>query len=98
MPQAIAGLGSLYGRTGERDKAEKVLQEVAAISNESHITSIASPGIYAGLGDREKFFECMNRAYEEHSPLLFFLKTYPEYDAMRSDPRYDELLRRIGLA
>ncbi len=40
----------------------------------------------------------MDSAYEERSPLLPWLKIYPEYDAMRSDPRYDALLRRLDLA
>ena len=53
--------------------------------------------VHAGLGDYDKSFEYMNRAYEEHSPLLAWLRTIPEYDAVRSDPRYDELLRRLGL-
>ncbi len=98
MPLAIACLGDLYGRTGERDKAEKVLREVESLLHERHVTSVLLAFIYAGLRDRDNFFESVNRAYEEHNPLLVWLKIYPEYDAMRSDPRYHELLRRIGLA
>jgi len=98
MPLAIAGLGCLYGRTGDRDKAEKALQDVEALLHERHVTSILLAYIYAGLGDRENFFDCMNRAYEEHSPLLACMKILPEFDAMRSDPQYDELLRRMNLA
>ena len=98
MPVAIACLGDLYGRRGERDKAEKVLQKVEAILHDRHVPSSVLHYIYAGLGDREKFFECMNRAYEAHDPLFAFLKALPEHDDMRSDPRYNELLRRMGLA
>jgi adenylate cyclase len=97
MPLAIACLGDLYGRTGKRDKAEKVLQEVESLLHERHVTSVLLAFIYAGLRDRDNFFESVNRAYEEHNPLLVWLKIYPEYDAMRSDPRYHELLRRMHL-
>ena len=98
MPMAIAFLGHLYGRTGQRDKAEKVIEDVEALLNEGHATSILLAIIYAGLGEREKYFAAVERAYEEHCPWLAWLKVSPEYDAMRSDPRYGELLRRMGLA
>ncbi len=95
---ALASLGYLYGRTGERDKAAKVIQDVEMLLNERHATSILLTYIYAALGEGEKFFACIDRAYEQHSPFLTWLKVFPEYDAMRSDPRFDELLRRMGLA
>ncbi len=98
MPMAIASLGYLYGRTGERDKAEKVIEDVEALLNEGHATSILLTYIYAGLGERENFFACIDRAYEQHSPFLAWTRVFPEYDGMRSDPRYYELLRRMGLA
>ncbi len=95
---AIASLGYLYGRTGERDKAAKVIQDVEMLLNERHGTSISLTYIYAGLGERDEFFACMDRAYEEHCPFLAWMRVFPEYDAMRPDPRFDELLRRMGLA
>ncbi len=98
MPLVIAELGYFYARAGERQKAEKVLHELETVLHDRRVTSSVLSYIYAGLGDREKFFECLNRAYEEHSPLLAFLKPSPQYDGMRLDPRYNELLRRLGLA
>jgi adenylate cyclase len=95
MPIAIAGLGYLYARMGVRDKAENVLRDIEALLHERHLSSCS---VYAGLGDRDNFFTYMNRAYEERNPMLAYLKIIPEWDAMRSDPRFDKLLRRMGLA
>ena len=97
MPLAISYLGYAYGCRGDRTKAKKVLQDAEAKFRQGDFPSQILAEIHAGLGDREKFFDCLSRAYEERSPLLVWLKVYPEYDAMRSDSRYDELLRRMGL-
>ena len=95
---AVAYLGYLYGRRGERGKAQKVLQDVERLLQARNATSILLSYIYAGLEERENFFACMDRAYEEHSPFLAWAKVFPEWDTMRSDPRFDKLLRRMGLA
>ncbi|MBZ5496818.1 MAG: winged helix-turn-helix domain-containing protein [Acidobacteriia bacterium] len=98
MPLAISKLGYAYSLRGDKAEAQKVLKEAEAHFEKLGLPSTVLAEIHGGLGDREKFFECLNRAYEERSPLLPWLKIYPEYDTMRSDPRYDELLRRLGLA
>jgi hypothetical protein len=53
--------------------------------------------VYAGLGDRDKAFEWLEKAYQERSPRLTWLKVEPMLDSIRSDPRYADLLRRMGL-
>jgi adenylate cyclase len=98
MPLAIPHLGFAYSLRGDKAKARKILSEAEARFQDLGFPSTVLAGIHAGLGDRDKFFECLYRAYEERSPLLTWLKIYPEYDLMRSDPRYDELLRRLNLA
>jgi TolB-like protein/Tfp pilus assembly protein PilF len=98
MPLAISKLGFAHSLRGDRAKAQKVLREAEAQFHELGFPSTVLAEIHGGLGDHEKFFECLSRAYEERSPLLPWLRIYPEYDTMRSDPRYDELLRRLDLA
>ncbi len=65
-----------------------------ALPYSSRAIALGVPAMTVTKGESE----CMNHAYEEHSPLLPFLKALPAYDEMRSDRRYDELLCRIGLA
>ena len=98
MPLAISKLGYAYSLRGDRARARRALMEAEARFQELGLPSTVLAEIHAGLGDREKFFECLYKGYEERSPLLAWLKIYPEHDAMRSDGRYDELLRRMGLA
>ena len=50
---------------------------------------------YAGLGDKDKAFLWLNKAYDAHG--LLFVKASPEFDSLRNDPRYSDLLRRMGL-
>ncbi len=50
-----------------------------------------------GLSNRDKAIELMNKAYIERDPFLFYTKTLPMYDYLRSDPRFIELLKKMGL-
>lgn len=97
MPLALIDLGYAYGRAGNRAAAEKVLREVQAKFKKQYIPVSALAWIYLGLGESDKVFESLDHAYEEHSPLLTWLKIYPEFDGLRSDRRLKEHLRRIGL-
>ena len=53
--------------------------------------------IYIGLGDKEQALASLEKAYADRSMLLTFLKVDPEFDSLRSDPRFKDLLRRVGL-
>lgn len=98
MPLAMIDLGYAYGRSGKRAEAKKVLHEVEAKFKKQYVPLPALAWIYVGLGEFDKVFECLNQAYKERNPLLAWLKIYPEYDGLRSDPRLQNLLRRIGLS
>jgi hypothetical protein len=52
---------------------------------------------YADLGDKDHAFEWLNTAYQEHDSSMIAVRTDPEFDSLRSDPRYTELVRRMGL-
>jgi hypothetical protein len=53
--------------------------------------------VYARLGEKDRALACLNKAYEEHDTWLVWIKVAPFYDTLRSDPRYTELVRRVGL-
>jgi hypothetical protein len=53
---------------------------------------------YLALGEREEAFASLNKAYEAHDLQLQYLRVSPAYDPLRSDPRFQDLLRRVGLA
>jgi TolB-like protein/Tfp pilus assembly protein PilF len=97
MPLAMIKLGYAYGRSGKKGEAKKMLQEVEAHFKQRGLPSSLLAWIHLGLGDLEKTFQCLNRACDEHSPLLPWLKIYPDFDIVQRDPRFQELLRRLNL-
>ena len=93
-----AGLAHAYATAGQRASAEKILRELLQKSKTSYISPYMVGTIYAGLGDKNKAFQFLEKAYQERSPdIPYFLKADLRIDNLRSDPRYADLLRRIGL-
>jgi eukaryotic-like serine/threonine-protein kinase len=97
-PMALAYVGNVLARTGERSHALQVLEQLKSASKQKYVYSLGLARVYAGLDDKEQAFAWLERAYEERSTALYFLKVDPIWDPLRSDPRFNGLLRRIGLA
>jgi serine/threonine protein kinase/Flp pilus assembly protein TadD len=91
---AVAGLGYGYGVTGRRVEAEKVLDQLNEISKRKYVPTMQMVLIYTGLGEKDKAFEWLERAYEARS--MGNIKS-PTLDPLRSDPRFADLLRRMNL-
>jgi eukaryotic-like serine/threonine-protein kinase len=94
---AMAGLGHVYAVSGRKAEADKILAELQRLSEHSYVQATDLALVYAGLGDKDKAFTWLEKAYEEHSFTLSSLKVEPRFDPLRSDPRYADLLRKIGL-
>jgi tetratricopeptide (TPR) repeat protein len=95
-------LGRAYAAAGKKDEAVKILHELEALGGKTEAQkanlalSIAS--IYAGLGDNDHAFEWFERLYRLRNYNIIYMKMDPKYDSLRSDPRFADLLRRMGLA
>src|SRR6266540_3955171 len=96
-PDGFALLGWVYGMSGNRDKAQEMLEQLDRLSGESYIRGEARAWIYAGMGDKDQAFRCLNQACNERSPGIIYLKLDQMLDRLRGDPRLDALLRRIGV-
>lgn len=94
--QAMAGLAHVYAVSGKKAEARKILAELQRLSAQSYVPATDAALIYAGLGEKDKSFAFLDKAYEEHSFALSNLKVEPRFDPLRSDPRFADLLRRIG--
>ena len=93
-----SGLGHAYAVSGRRDEAQKVLDHLKEMSEHRYIAPYNVAVIYAGLGEKDEAFTWLNRAYDDRSyTLVEYLTTDARLDSLRSDPRFDELRRRIGL-
>ena len=97
-PGLVAYVGQEYARAGEREEAERILDETVALHAQGSIPAMAVAVIYAGLGDRDSAFEWLRRAVQERGGTVVYLKVYGRtlLRDLRSDPRYDELLRLVG--
>jgi TolB-like protein/Tfp pilus assembly protein PilF len=85
-----------YAQAGRRTDALRLLNELKARQRKGYIPAAAFVNAYLGLGDRQKAFVWLERAYQEHSNILQFAKVHPYFDPLRGDPRFQELIERIG--
>ena len=91
-------LGYAYAVSGQPEKARKLIEELQAGSQPEHLAPYHLAMIYFGLGEKDKAFECLNKACELRSPQLWWIKSMPQLDSVRSDPRFQAILRRMNLA
>ena len=84
-------------RAGERDEAWRLLDAAGEVG-EAHYRSPLTQGlVHAVCSEMDAAIECVKRAVDERDPLLLYLKVHPMFDALRADPRYPDLLRRVNL-
>jgi TolB-like protein/DNA-binding winged helix-turn-helix (wHTH) protein/Flp pilus assembly protein TadD len=94
----IAGvLIRAYAHAGRRADALRLLAELKRRQRSGYMPAGAFVNAYLGLGDTDQAFIALEQGYKEHSNILQFLKVHPHFDAVRSDPRFQDLLHRVGL-
>ena len=91
------GLGWVYAVSGRRADALKIAKEVEELSSHAYVDFYQVATIYAGLGEKDEAFRLLEKGYEERSAGMLYLVVDPFWYEMRSDPRYADLLRRMGL-
>jgi pentatricopeptide repeat protein len=96
-PGVIGVLIRAYAHAGRRDDALRLLGELKQRQRRGYVPAAAFVNAYLGLDDREQAFVWLEKAYQEHSNILQFLKVHPFFDPLRDDPRFKDLLRRVGL-
>jgi TolB-like protein/DNA-binding winged helix-turn-helix (wHTH) protein/Flp pilus assembly protein TadD len=96
-PLHLANLGHAYARNGNPSEALKVLAQLRTLSKTRYVSPYAFALVYIGLGETEKALESLQRAVTERSQAVTNLKVDPVFDGLRGDPRFDSLLRQIGL-
>lgn len=94
----LAELGTIYARSGQRDEAIKILKQLQERADSGeYAPAFNIAGIYAALGDKDQAFAWLNKAFDERENRLGRIKVEPNYDPLRDDPRFVELLRRLNL-
>jgi TolB-like protein/class 3 adenylate cyclase/Tfp pilus assembly protein PilF len=95
---SLAALAHAYGSAGRETEARKVLEQLLERSRSRYLPSYWIALVYTGLGEVDQAILWLERAYEERSSWLVWIKVEPRFDVLRSDPRFDSLLRRLRLA
>ncbi len=90
-------LAWVYAVAGRRAEPEKIVEDFKKLSSREYIDPYAIAEVYAGLGDKNRTFEWLEKGYQVHSISMVWLRADPFWDNMRSDPRFQDLLRRVGL-
>lgn len=83
---------------GRRDEARKTLARWERTTRGAYTREEQAAHVHAALGEREKAFVLLEKAFEHHSPGMVWLKVDPRFDSLRTDARFTRLLRRMGLA
>jgi adenylate cyclase len=95
---ATAALAHSYAAIGKRAEAEKILRGLQAKSKGGYVSPYMVATIYAGLGDKDKAFEYLEKAYRDRCwDIVWCLKADLRTDNLRSDPRFDALVKRMAL-
>lgn len=95
-PPALAGLGHMYGILGEEEKARNVLNELNVMSRTQYVTPYAATLVNLGLSDKERTLAMLERCFAERANWLVWLLKDPRWDTMRSDPRFQKIVMRVG--
>jgi eukaryotic-like serine/threonine-protein kinase len=93
----LAGLGHVYGISGRTKEARDILAKLLEMSKQHYVPAYDIAVAYMGLGEKPQAFDWLSKAYEERSGFLVYIKCDRRFDGLRSDPRYQALLKRIGL-
>lgn len=89
--------GHVYGVSGDRIKAGEILRELKELSSRSYVGSLNWALVYEGLGEKELAIGALQKACEDRHTICVFIGTWPQFDRLRDDPRFQDIERRVGL-
>ena len=96
-PDEPASLAYVYAISGKMQEARQILGDLQQRAKRSYVAPTMIASVYAALGEKDRAFAWLDKAYEERDFILIFLKVDPTFDRLRSDPRFASLMRRVGL-
>jgi TolB-like protein/DNA-binding winged helix-turn-helix (wHTH) protein/Flp pilus assembly protein TadD len=96
-PSMLGSLGHAYGVAGRKNEADETLDHLVRLSKNEYVSPFYVSIVYAGLHENDKAMDWLEKAYEDRSNAIIFLKVDPDFDGLRSDPRFQALLHRLAL-
>jgi tetratricopeptide (TPR) repeat protein len=89
-------LGEAYAAAGQRDDAQKVLEQLFVLSKERYVTPYGVARIYNALGQKDEALQWLETSYQQQAEWLLLLKVDARFDDLRSDPRFQDLMGRMN--
>ncbi|MGA8152720.1 MAG: protein kinase [Terriglobales bacterium] len=96
-PLHSGGLGFIYARAGNRQQALELISQFKAAAESRYVDAYMVAVVYAGLDDKSRALDWINKGIEERSANMVYLKVDPFFENLHADPRFDDLVRRMGL-
>ncbi len=96
-PRELAMLGHAYAQSGKREEALKALDQLKEVARQRYVSPVYFVFIYVGLGEKDEAFRWLETCYQERDPQMTRLKINPLFDPLRAEPRFNELIQRVGL-
>ena len=96
-PLSTVALGHAYAKMGKRAEAEQQIAQLRDLAKTRYVRPYYIASIYAALGDKDKAFAELERSYQERDAYLGRINGDPFMDPLRDDPRFADLIRRMGL-
>ena len=97
QPNFVPTLAYAYAISGKKEKAQEILDDILKNLEHQYFSLVQIAEVYVALGDKKQAFFWLDKALSESEHTVSMLKILPEFDPLRSDPRFTELLRRAGL-
>jgi tetratricopeptide (TPR) repeat protein len=95
-PSVLASMAAVYGLAGKKGEALKLIDELKERSRHHYLPAGLFAEPYLGLGEKDEAMAWLERAYEEHDQGMVDINAYPGLDALRSEPRFQALVRRMN--
>jgi TolB-like protein/DNA-binding winged helix-turn-helix (wHTH) protein/tetratricopeptide (TPR) repeat protein len=95
-PAALAALGYVYARSGQKDEAHKILSELRETSKQQYVPSFQIATIYAGLDDADNAMLWLEKSYRQHESQMPFIQSDERFNSLHADARYENLIHRLG--
>ncbi len=96
-PYVLAYLGHVYAVSGKRDEATKLLSQMHDLARQRYVPAYGFAFVYAGLGDKEQALQWLERSLQDRAWDILYVKVDPHFDTLHPDPRFADLVRRVGL-
>jgi TolB-like protein/DNA-binding winged helix-turn-helix (wHTH) protein/Flp pilus assembly protein TadD len=96
-PSLSPEIAFIYGMTGRKGEAQKILDRLLSTSKTVPVAAHHFALIYVGMGRKDEAFDWLEKAYDQHSPMMAWLEVDPRFDSLRQEPRFQDLMRRVGL-